>query len=441
MPSVIVIGGGLAGLAAAAALGKAGFQVDLFEARGFLGGRATSYPVSPAEETPEIIDNCQHVLLRCCVNLMDFYRRLDVADRIKFYKEFYFIEPGGRTSVLRAGSLPAPLHFAGSFRKLQSLGLADKIGIARGLLAIRRERERRTDLDQITMLDWLQEKGQTETAIRRFWNQVLVSAVNEDLDRIAARHGFQVFWQGFLARSNSYEMGVPAAPLGELYASDSWKRLGSVRLHLRAPVDRVIVESGAVRAVLAQGERHTADSYVSALPFERLPAAIPELALDLIGFEHSPITGIHLWFDRSLTQLPHATLLDRTIQWMFNKSGGRYLQLVVSASRSLVDLPRADVIDLAVRELAEFIPRAGEAKLEKAHVVKEVRATFSAKPGLEQRRPLAVTKFPNFFLAGDWTRSGWPATMEGAVRSGYLAAEAVARAAGRPESFLLPDIS
>jgi squalene-associated FAD-dependent desaturase len=441
MASVIVIGGGLAGLATAAALGKAGFQVDLFEARGFLGGRATSYPLAGTDEGSEIIDNCQHVLLRCCVNLMDFYRRLGVADRIKFYKEFYFIEPGGRTSVLRAGSLPAPLHFAGSFWKLRSLSLHDKFAIARGLVAIRRERERRTDLDGITMLDWLKEKRQPEAAIRRFWNQVLVSAVNEDLDRMAARHGFQVFWQGFLARSNSYEMGVPAVPLGDLYAAASWTRVGNVRLHLRSPVDRMIVEGGAVRGVVSQGESYAADYYVSALPFERLPAVIGELDLDLNGFEHSPITGIHLWFDRSLTQLPHATLLDRTIQWMFNKSGGRYLQLVVSASRSLVDMNRADVIALAVRELAEFIPRVGEAKLEKAHVVKEVRATFSAKPGLEQRRPLSSTKFPNFFLAGDWTRSGWPATMEGAVRSGYLAAEAVTKAAGGAEKFLLPDPS
>lgn len=440
MPSVIVIGGGLAGLATAAALGKSRFQVDLFESRAFLGGRATSYPLSGPEDGSEIIDNCQHILLRCCVNLLDFYQRLGVADRIKFYKEFYFIEPGGRTSVLRAGSLPAPLHFAGSFWKLHSLGLADKLAIARGLLAIRSERTRRSDLDRITMLDWLREKRQTEPAIRRFWNQVLVSAVNEDLDRMAARHGFQVFWQGFLARPDSYQMGVPSVPLGYLYASDVWNRVGNVRLHPRAPVDRIVVEGGAVRGVIAQGEQHTADYYVCTLPFERVPAVASELDLDLSGFEHSPITGIHLWFDRSLTQLPHATLLDRTIQWMFNKSGGRYLQLVVSASRTLVDMPRTEVIALGVRELAEFIPRASQAKIEKAHVVKEVRATFSAKPGLEQARPPAATRFPNFFLAGDWTRSGWPATMEGAVRSGYLAAEAVSKAVGDRETFLLPDI-
>jgi zeta-carotene desaturase len=440
MPTAIVIGGGLAGLATAAALGEAGFQVDLFEARGFLGGRATSYPLSGSEGS-EIIDNCQHVLLRCCVNLMDFYRRLGVADRIKFYKQFYFIEPGGRTSVLGAGRLPAPLHFTENFLKLACLSARDKLGIARAMLAIRRERERRSDLDRITMLDWLREKRQTETAIRRFWGQVLVSAINEDLDRMAAIHGFQVFWLGFLARSNSYEMGVPAVPLGDLYAPEVWKRMGNVGLRLRAPVERAIVENGAVRAVVAEGEQHAADYYVSALPFERVPAILPELNLNLDRFEHSPITGVHLWFDRSITQLPHATLLDRTVQWMFNKSGGRYLQVVISASRSLVDRSRADVIALAVRELAEFFPRVREATVEKAHVVKEVRAAFSPVPGLGELRPESGTTFPNFFLAGDWTRSGWPATMEGAVRSGYLAAEAIARAAGAPRKFLRPEIA
>jgi zeta-carotene desaturase len=445
MPSAIVIGGGLAGLASAAALGQAGFQVDLFEARAFLGGRATSYPVpgdnSEVGHISEVIDNCQHVLLRCCVNLMDFYGRLGVADRIQFHKQFYFIEPGGRTSILEAGALPAPLHFSGSFRKLPFLGLSDKIGIARALWSIRREHGRRQDLNRISMLDWLREKRQTETAIGRFWNQILVSAINEDLDRMAASHGFQVFWLGFLARANAYQMGIPSVPLGDLYGAEVLRRIGNVRLHPRAAVDQAVAENGAIRGVVAGGERHTADYYICALPFERVPALIPELHLNLEGFEHSPITGIHLWFDRSLTQLPHATLLDRTIQWMFNKSGGRYLQLVVSASRSLVEMPRAEVIALAMRELAEFFPRAQDAKLEKAHVVKEIRATFSPRPGLEQSRPASATKFQNLFLAGDWTRSGWPPTMEGAVRSGYLAAEAVSRVSGQEEKFLLPDIA
>ena len=319
--------------------------------------------------------------------------------------------------------------------------MADKVAIASAMWAIRREHGTREDLDRITMLDWLREKHQTERAIQRFWNQVLVSAVNEDLDRMAASHGFQVFWLGFLARADAYEMGIPAVPLGELYGPEEWKRFPTVRLHPRAPVERVITDRGAIRGVIAAGEQRSADYYISALPFERLAAVIPELDLDLEGFEHSPITGIHLWFDRSITELPHATLLDRTVQWMFNKSGGRYLQLVVSASRSLVEMPRAEVIALAVRELTEFFPLAKEAKLEKAHVVKRnSRNVFRApRPGASaaaERHPIR-----NLFLAGDWTRSGWPPIMEGAVRSGYLAAEAVTRAAGRERKFLLPDIA
>jgi squalene-associated FAD-dependent desaturase len=427
-----VIGGGLAGLSAAAALGGAGFHVDVFEARPFLGGRATSFPLSPSDDASELIDNCQHVLLRCCVNLLDFYGRLGVKDLISFYREFVFIEPGGRISTLRRGALPAPLHFTESFLRLRFLSTGDKISIAHGLLALRHERTRRDDLDRITMLDWLREKRQTPRAIERFWRQVLVSAINEDVDRIAARHGFQVFWLGFLARADSYEMGVPAIPLGELYRADLWRATGDVSLRLRCPV-----ESIAPEGVLAGGGLHRADYYICALPFERLAA----LGLPAPAFEHSPITGIHLWFDRPVTDLPHATLLDRTIQWMFNKSEGRYLQLVVSASRSLAAMGRAEIISLATTELAEFLPRVRQARLEKAHVIKELRATFSAAPGTEALRPSANTSRPDLFLAGDWTRSGWPATMEGAVRSGYLAAEAVAAAACRPARFLLPDIA
>ena len=441
-PSVAVLGAGLAGLATAAALGSAGFRVDLYEARPFPGGRATSWPVSGADGEGEVIDNCQHVLLRCCVNLLDLYRRLGAEDKIQFHREYFFIEPGGRTSVLKRGMLPAPAHFAGSFLGLRFLDLSDKTGIARAMHVIPREFRERRDLDRITMLDWLIEKEQTANAIERYWRQVLVSAVNEELDRMAAAHGLQVFWLGMLARSDSYEMGLAAVPLRDLYDEASLARTGSVRMHHRANV--TAIEAGAdtrVAAIHLTGERVEADYFVSCLPFERLQPLMPSLPIEWNSFEHSPITGIHLWFDRPITELPHATLLDRTIQWMFNKADGRYVQLVVSASRSLTTMPRADVIDLALRELAEFFPAVKGAVVEKAHVIKEVRATFSALPGLESKRPLAATKFDNFFLAGDWTRSGWPATMEGAVRSGYIAAEAVARAARHPRHFLIPDIA
>jgi zeta-carotene desaturase len=439
MPDVIVVGGGLAGLASAAALGGAGYRVRVFESRPFLGGRATSYALPG--DSGEVIDNCQHVLLRCCVNLIDFYQRLGVADRIRFERRFCFIEPGGRKSFLEAGAFPAPAHFLESFVRLRFLTLADKISVARGLLALRREYGRRADLDRMTMLDWLKEKRQTPGAIERFWRQVLVSAINEELDCMAALHGFQVFRLGFLATSNGYEMGLAAVPLGELYGAEPWSRLRSVEFCFRCGVEQVSFDAHGVKGIVAQGDLHTADYYVVAVPFERVPAIAPELEVDLSAFSHSPITGVHLWFDRPVTDLQHATLLDRTIQWMFNKDSGRYVQVVVSASRSLVNMPREDVIGLAVRELGEFFPEARAARLEKAHVVKEVRATFSARPGLEQLRPGARTRHANLFLAGDWTRSGWPATMEGAVRSGFLAAEAITKAAGAPQRFLLPDIA
>ena len=422
---VIVIGGGLAGLSAAAALGGEGYRVRLLESRPFLGGRATSYQAGS-----ETIDNCQHVLMRCCVNLLDFYARLGVSGDIVFYREFFFLEPGGRASVMRRS--------LGSFLGLRFLSLSDKLAVVRGLLAIRREYSTRQDLDRITMRQWLEEKHQPARAIDRFWRQVLVSAVNEDLERMAARHGFQVFQVAFLSHPDFYHMGVPSVPLARLYSTDAWRELGNVQILPRTAVQRILVENGRVRALATSGGELTADFYISAVPFERLAPIAPEVAggLDLAAFEHSPITGIHLWFDRPVTELAHATLLDRTIQWMFNKSGGRYIELVVSASRSLVETRRDEVIELALRELAEFFPAVKQAKLEKAHVVKEVRATFSAKPGLEERRPMSRTPFANLFLAGDWTRSGWPATMEGAVRSGYLAAEAVTAEAGKPRPFL-----
>ncbi len=436
-----IVGGGLAGLATALALGSSGYRTTVLETRPFLGGRATSYPLNNAEDGVITIDNCQHILLRCCTNLIDFYQRMGVENRIHFYREFFWIEPGGRMSTMQRGLLPAPLHFTESFARLRFLSLRDKLDVARGLLAVKSEYKTREDLDQITMLDWLKEKKQGAVALERFWRQVLLSAINEELDRMAASHGLQVFWLGFLAQSDSYEMGVPNVPLSDLYSPEVWSTCPSVEIRPRAAVQCLRLDSGAVSGVqLAEGVLE-ADAYVSAVPFERFNALVPQVPLDLSSFQHSPITGIHLWFDRPITDLPHATLLDRTIQWLYNKSEGKYVQLVVSASRSLVDMGRAEIIDLALRELRDFFPAVANARLERAHVVKEVRATFSAVPGLEAKRPTTETSIPNLFLAGDWTRSGWPATMEGAVRSGYIAAEAVTRAFGQPKHFLLPDIA
>lgn len=452
-----IVGAGLAGLAAGCALADAGFDVTLFERRPFVGGRASSYE-HPG--TGEVVDNCQHVLLRCCTNLVRFYEQLGISDKIRWYDELTFIEPGGRTSQIRPAFLPAPLHSLPSFFAAASLRLADKLAIARALSSMMRMAHPADDPRE-SFLQWLRRHKQTEGAIQRFWRVVLVSALNEDLERISVRYATQVFRESFMKSAVAGEMGVPRVPLSDLYSSaaDYIRQRGGDVL-LRCPVKAVDVAANRARVVDGGGPREF-DAVVLAVPFQAVGAMLPasqaaeKLSSDLNKFVPSPITGIHLWFDREITPLPHAVLLDRTIQWMFQKSkfheaasgqssapqpARSYIEVVVSASRSLVEKSRQEVLDLALLELAEFFPMARAAKVVKAAVVKEVFATYAILPGLDQYRPVAKTPWPNLFLAGDWTATGWPATMEGAVRSGYLAAEAITESTGLPMKFLAPDL-
>jgi squalene-associated FAD-dependent desaturase len=453
-PTVTVVGGGLAGLSAACALADSGFRVTLLERRPYLGGRASSYEHPGTNET---VDNCQHVLLGCCTNLIDFYRRLKVEDEIRWYDELTFIEPGGRQSKIWGSGWPEPFHNAPSFLMAHSLGLRDKLGIARVMARLMPGLPAETDE---SFLSWLRRHGQTERAIERFWKVVLVSALNEDLDRMSIHYAAQVFRESFLKSWEAGRMGVPSVPLSELYgvAADYIReRGGEVKLRasaesFRTERDRTIVTSG--------GQEIYSDYLLLSVPFDVLAKMLPPepqseiLHGALRRFEHSPITGIHFWFDRQVTDLDHAVLLDRTIQWMFHKSKllgsretrnekpktGSYIELVVSSSKDLVERSKQDILDLALRELTEFFPAVKDAKVLKQTVIKEVHATYSAKPRSDDYRPPQRTDWPRVFLAGDWTSTGWPATMEGAVRSGYKAAEALAHAAGSDEKYLVPDL-
>jgi uncharacterized protein with NAD-binding domain and iron-sulfur cluster len=446
-----------------------------------------------------------------------------------------FIEPGGRTSVMKSSPLPAPLHTAPSFLNFSFLTAADKFAISRALIPLTLATQ--PDTGQ-SFQHWLDQHGQTKNAVERFWKPILISALSEELDLISISAAAQVVRESMKSPAARH-MGVPTVPLTDLYnqAGDYIRARGG-ELHFRRPVETFSADASQVQLQLrdqkenqirqggdfdfSAAERNAFDYLVLALPFDALGRVLPDtpesasLREQLTHFETAPITGIHLWFDRQITDLDHAVLLDRTIQWMFHKSRlqnrdlqtrdsqnrdlqtrnlqnhnlqtrnlqnhdlqnrdsqtrdsqtrdlqnrgraalqgrvsakektgalapeGSYIELVVSSSKSLIDKSRTEIVDLALAEVREFFPAARAATLVKSTVIKEVNATYSPRPGIDAHRPSAVTAWPRVFLAGDWTATGWPATMEGAVRSGYLAAQALARAAGFKDShFLSPDL-
>jgi len=450
-PSVAIAGGGLAGLAAACALADSGFRVTLFERRPYLGGRASSYE-HPG--TTEVVDNCQHILFRVCTNLVEFYRRIGVEDKIRWYDEMTFIEPGGRTSVMHASPLPAPLHTAPSFLQFPFLNAKDKFAISRAITSLTLTTQRDTGQ---SFLDWCRRHAQTENAIERFWKPILVSALSEDLDLISISYAAQVVRESMKSPAARH-MGVPAIPLTDLYnkAGDYIRARGG-EIRFRNSLETFSPGSSKVEISTAGREegkmKESFDYLILALPFNTIARVLPEtsesapLREKLAHFESCPITGIHLWFDRQISDLDHAVLLERTVQWMFHKSRllstrsvapnaestGSYIELVVSASKSLVDKSRTEIIELALKEVREFFPKARGANLVKSTVIKEIHATYSPRPGIDAYRPAQATAWPRVFLAGDWTATGWPATMESAVRSGYLAAEALNHSAGFTE--------
>jgi len=456
-----VIGGGLAGLASAVALAEAGLKVQLLEKRPHLGGRATSYTLPDGNE----VDNCQHVTLGCCTNLSDFYRRVGAEAKVRFFDRLYFADAQGRRLTIAAWWFPAPLHLAPSFLRFGALTLADKRAIARAMLAIVRAGGEPADIEGLSMRNWLERMRQTPGAVKRFWQVVLVSALNEELARMDARYGIQVFWKSFLANRAGYRLGVPRVPLNDLYEGcrDGIVRQGG-QVRLRSGVRAISVRDGRFAgATLEDGAEVSADACIAAVPHDAVLDMLPvEMAAgggpleSVRRLKTSPITGVHFWFDREVMEEPFLALLDRTTQWIFNKSllyakdgasggpRGQYLQLVISASHDLVPRSRQELIELCRGELADVLPATREAKLEKAAVIKEVHATFSPEPGVDRWRPSQKIGVRNLFLAGDWTQTGWPATMEGAVRSGYLAAEAVVAAlqpsATPVRKFVQPDL-
>jgi len=444
-------------MSAACALAEAGFRVQLVEQRSYLGGRASSY-LHPGVN--EVIDNCQHVLFGCCTNLQGFYRRIGVADRIHWTREMIMIEPGGRRSRLGPFELgplrlPAPLHSAPSFLNAKAFTLADKLVLASAMRAMMQPAALINTRESLG--DWLRRHKQTEGALNRFWRLVIASALNAEIDAISVPYAAKVIRELFLNSAEAGSMGMSTVPLSELYAGVPRflaERGGSVLLNTRVE-GAAWNEASAQWLICARTGELVSDFVILALPFEatqnllpHLPAeeGLEKLARQIERHQHWPICSVHLWFDREITGLEHAVLLDREIHWMYNQSklqtsrGGHYIELVVSATRAFASLPREAAIQKALGELAEYFPRVKEAKLEKVALIKEMHATFGVPPGIDSARPNTISPWPNLFLAGDWIATGWPSTMESAARSGHLATEAVCEVDGSPRRILIPDL-
>ncbi|MEE8450843.1 MAG: hydroxysqualene dehydroxylase HpnE [Thermoguttaceae bacterium] len=457
-PSVAIVGGGLAGMAAAVAATEHGLRVELFERRKQLGGRAGSFH-DPRIGRP--IDYCQHVAMGCCTNLIDFCRRTGIDGSFQRHTDLHFFGPNGkRSDFVPAGWLPAPLHLFPALMRLGYLSLRERLGIARALSQLARDPVARDDDSGSTIGQWLRQHGQSDRALERFWSVVLVSALSETVDRASTAAARKVFVDGFVASREAYELEIPELPLSDLFDRrlGAWLTQHEVTVHRSTPIRQV--DGDATRAtgvILADATCRKFDFVVVAVPWHRigrllsepLRAAMPNLS-EVESIPSAAITAVHLWFDRPITELPHAVLVGKLSQWLFNGrrqdtilgSGerGHYYQVVISAAHNLNVRDRTKTVAKVREELAEVFPDARAAQLLHWRTTTQPAAVFSVRPGLDRVRPTQQTPVKNLALAGDWTATGWPATMEGAVRSGYLAIEAILRSQGKEQPVLAPDL-
>jgi zeta-carotene desaturase len=454
--TVAVVGGGLAGLAAALRLAEAGLRPVVIETRRHLGGRASSVQ---DPRSGQVIDNCQHVLMGCCTNLIDLYDRLGVLERIERHRTLYWTAGRGEVARLRAGWLPAPFHLAGGLRRLGLFDRAERHDVARAMWKmVRMGPGKRQRWAGRTFGEFLAECRQPEAVVRRFWDVVITSACNLGVARVGAAHALQVFQHGFLEHRWSYTMGLSAVPLVALYdaAREVLERAGG-ELRLGTSARAIAFDGRRVTGVVTEDGTVDAAAVVSAVPPDRLEKLSSgalrqaDTRLRALGaFQPSPILGVHLWFDQPVMDLPHLVVVDHAVQWLFNKGadpqGAQHIHAVISAADEWMASPEEAIVERLVADVHEVLPRSVGLRPVQARCIKEKRATFAATPEAEAHRPSVAPEpargpaVDNLYLAGDWVDTGWPPTMEGAVRSGYAAASALCRARGIECPGLVEDV-
>lgn len=437
---VVVVGGGLAGLAAAAALTESRCRVTLLEARRRCGGRAASFedPVGGG-----LVDACQHVAMGCCTNFLDLCRRAGLEDALRRDRTLWFIGPDGdRSRCTPSRLLPAPIHLAPLLLGMRHFSVGEKFALGLGMLRLARHRPA-GEADTATALQWLRSIGQPERVIRLFWQPVIESALGESIDLVGVAAARKVAVDGFLAHRDAADLIVPTEPLGRLFGDRLVRWLEAAGVVVANGMTVTEIEQAAVRCGT---ESIACDAVVLAVPWKAAARLVPDIVP--VGDERlagSPITAVHLWFDRDVIDVPHAVLVGRVSQWVFRGEPGSttpgHCQVVISASRGLMQSERQAIVDQVVAELREVFPAARNATLRDAKVVTDPTAVLSVRPGVDAQRPAAITRVPNLFLAGDWTATGWPSTMEGAIRSGRIAAAAAGRHLGLAVPAVVPDLS
>ncbi len=442
---VIIVGGGLAGLTAAVDLSSRGISALVLEQRPHLGGRTYSFV---DEATGDMVDNGQHLMMGC-YHATRWLLSTIGSDRLATLQpnlHIDFLHPVSGLSALHCPGIPAPFHLLAGLLNLKNLSLMDRLKLLRVGLEIRKDPKIiEPQIASLTVHQWLSQLGQSDENKKYLWDIIAIGSLNDHPKDVSALLFYRVLRSAFLGNRENSSLLVPRAGLSQLFVDPC---VGFIRSHggevmMNCGVDESLFEGNRLRAVRSSdGNVREAKAFVSAIPWYAASPLFSNAAgrhgWNVNGhLQSSPIVTINLWFDRVVMEQDFVALLDSRIHWVFNKSKiygssatRQYLSLVISGAASMMALDSGELVKTALEDLSAAFPRVRNAELVHSLVVKEKRATFSPRPDVERHRPSSKTQFENLFLAGDWTDTGYPATIEGAVLSGRKAAEEVAGLVG-----------